>query len=123
MSTTSAAAAARLAPENAAAADALVRGVTQSASAVKSGGHEHPVVLGLGEGVERGERFEHAPLGVSVPAPEPLDCAFDAVGVDELATPRARSDRDRRKPERFERPGNARGVVVEDLTGEVVGEG
>ena len=89
----------------------------------ESGGHEHPVVLGLGEGVECGERFERAPLGVSVPAPEPLDCALDAVWVDELAAPCARRHGDRRKPERFERPGNARGVVVEDLTGEVVGEG
>ena len=74
-----------------------------------------------GEEARTDDHGNRADRGARVP--EPLDCALDAVGVDELAAPGARSDGDRTMAERVERPGNARGVVVEDLTGEVVGEG
>ena len=83
-------------------------------------GHEHAVVLGLGEGGEGVERVEGGP-GRAIA--EALARAVHAVVVDELAPPGPRRDADGEIAEGLERPAHPGGVLVEDLAREVVGAG
>ena len=83
-------------------------------------GHEHAVVLGLGEGGEGEERVEGGP-GRAVA--EALARAVHSVVVDELTPPGPRRDGDGAIAEGLERPAHPGGVLVEDLAREVVREG
>ena len=69
------------------------------------GGEAHPVRLRLFEGREAKERFEGARVRAARPVPEPLECAFHPVVVDELPPPRPGRDRDLGIAEGLEGPG------------------